>query len=282
MIQLIPSSPAIVEATLDFGEAANYARQSWPTIAGLSKTKQFYWNGTRLHFLTESIHPQVTAAKRPKVMLLFSNPHPTSVELGLFMSEPRSRGFWEILSNYIWPTGNHEFRWDPDGLEETVSILNKGNYEGPLLFFECLYQIPSESPKDLTSLFDRDKDTFQKYLHIPGLERICSVINSYDIKVVLVFTGETYEAIVGKPGISKGAREALHSCVQESNDETSFWECLDKSGLRNKARLSGLKSECIVIKIMDTRAKNWWRPVDGKSVFSNVLDFSLRYAGKVG
>lgn len=280
-MHFIPASPAIVESSLEFGKAAEYTQQSWPKIPGLSKTKQYCWEESRLHLLTESIQPTVTTFKRSRVMLLFSNPHPDSVERGLFMSEPRSRGFWDILSNSMQPKMNHEFRWGPSGIDETVSILSNGNYEGPLMFFECLYQLPSRSPNDLKKLFDRNTDDFQKYLHKPSLERICSIINEYNIKVILVFKGETYESIVCKPRISKGSRKVLRTCVEENKSDALFWKYLERWGLKDQVQLPFLKHDCTAIKIMDTRAKNWW-PFEERSIFSHVLSRGLRYAAEVG
>lgn len=279
-MHLISASPVIVEQYLDFGKAAEYARQLWSKIPGLSKT-QHSWEGSHLHFLTERIHPKITTSKRPSVMLLFSNPHPDSVKQGLFMSEPRSRGFWDILSNSMQPKMNHEFRWDPSDIDETVSILTNGNYEGPLMFFECLYQLPSRSPKDLRELFDRKTDDFQSYLDRPSLERICSIINKNNIKVVLVFKGDTYESIVCKRGISTGSRKILRTCVEENPSDALFWEYLEGHGLKDKVRLPYLNHDCTAIKIMDTRTKTWWT-FDGRSIFSHVLSRGLRYASEFG
>jgi len=276
----IPASPAIVETSLDFGKAAEYARQSWSDIPGLSKTMHC-WEGSCLHFLTERIHPKITTSKRPKVMLLFSNPHPDSVERGLFMSELRSRGFWDILSNSMQPEMKHEFRWDLSGIDETVSMLTNGNYEGPLMFFECLYQPPSRSPKDLRKLFDPKTDDFQAYLHKPSLERIGAIINKYNISIVLVFTQETYESVVCQPGISKGSRELLRTCVKENLGDALFGEYLEEHGLKDKVRLPYLNHDCTAIKVMDTRAKTWW-PFNGRSTFSHVLSRGLRYAVEFG
>ncbi len=276
----VPSSPAIVESSLEFGEAAEYAQQSWPEILGLSKTKH-YWEGSCLHFHTESIHPKIAAGNRPRVMLLFSNPHPDSVERGLFMSEPRSRGFWDILSNIIQPKINHDFPWTPNGITRTISMLANGDYEGPLMFFECLYQLPSRFPKDLRNLFDRKTDDFQTYLHKPSLERISSIINKHNISVVLVFTQETYESVVDQLGISKGSRQVLRACVKENLSDPLFWEFLEKRGLKDKVRLPYLNHDCTAIKIMDTRAKTWWQ-FDGRSTFFHVLSYGLRYATEFG
>ena len=279
-MRCVTASQAIVESSLEFEEAAEYAQRSWPKIPGLSKTIH-YWEGSKLHFLTESIQPIITTIKRPRVMLLFSNPHPDSVKKGLFMSESRSRGFWGILSNSMQPKTNQEFSWDPSGIDETVSILTNGNYEGPLMFFECLYQLPSRSPKDLRRLFDQKTYDLQTYLHKPNLKRIGSIVNKYNIKVILVFTQETYDSVVDQPRISKGSRRILQMCVKDEPSDALFWESLKEHGLISSVVLPYLNHDCTAIKIMDTRTKSWW-PFRGRTIFSHVLSRGLRYAANFG
>jgi hypothetical protein len=281
-MKLIPSSEAITITCLDFGSSAEYAKRRWLEMDGFSEAEAC-WEGTHLHFLTESIQPKISSPERPRVMLLFSNPHPESVRTGLFMSAKSSRGFWDILRNSKQLYINHDFRWDnTDSVRETVSLFLNGNYGGygdPLLFFECLYPIPSKSPKDLKKLFAK-ADDFDRYLHRPSLERISAILTNHNIKVVLVFTGEIFESIVDKSGISKHSRQILCSAVKTGN-ESLFWECIHKHELIKQARLPDLKHKCAAIKVMDTRAKNWW-PVGGRSIFSHVLDYALQYARKVG
>ena len=282
-MKLIPSSAAISNTCLDFGDSTEYAKRRWPKVDGFSKVESC-WEGTRLHFLTESIQPNISFRERPRVMLLFSNPHPESVKTGLFMSEKRSRGFWEILRCSKQLDINHDFHWDTDSIRETVSLFLNGDYEGPLLFFECLYPVPSNSPKDLRKLFRPRTGDFERYLHRPSLERISAILTNHNIKVGLSFIGETFESIVGKPGISKGSRQILCSSVKKALDrgnERLFWECMDKHKLREQASLPNLKHKCTAIKVMDTRAKGWW-PIGGWSIFSHVLDYALQYARQVG
>jgi len=280
-MKLDPSSAAIKEVCMEFGDSAEHARRCWCKIEGLSEAK-VCWEGTCLRFLTESIHPRVSSPARPRVMLLFSNPHPESVSTGLFMSEKNSRQFWEMLCSHSQLGMSHDFRWDADGVDDTVSLLLNGDYgndESPLLFFDCLYPIPSKSPKDLKRLFAK-ADDFERYLHRPSLERITAILADHHIKVVLTFTGETFESIVSKPGISKHSRQTLCDAVK-TRDEAAFWERMDRHGLRTQVTLPGVKHECTAVKLMDTRAKNWW-PVEGRSVFSHVLGNALRYAAQVG
>jgi len=200
------------------------------------------------------------------------------------MSEKNSRRFWDILRCNEQLGITHDFRWDSaKDIDDTVSLLLNGDYgndRSPLLFFECLYQIPSKSPKDLRKLFPPRTNDFEHYLQRPSLERIGAVLANHDIKVVLVFTGETFETVVDKPGISKGSRQILCSSVKKALDRGNadlFWECMDKHKLREQASLPNLKHKCTTIKVMDTKAKNRW-PVRGRSTFSHVLDYALQYA----
>lgn len=276
-MKLIPASKAIQEVWLDFGDGAKYAETYLAEVTGLSDSES-YWKGTRFHFLTESILPTIKSPTRPRVMLLFSNPHPESVRKGLFMSEVHSRNFWEILRCNIQLGIKHNFRWDSTkGIDDMVSLLLNGNYgnnRSPLLFFECLYQIPSKSPEVLRKLFI-NTDDFKRYLQCPSLVRIRKILTSNNIKVVLVFKGETFESIVNKPGISKYSRQTLRSAVNnvlEKGDERLFWKCVDRHELIKQ--VPDLKHQCMAVKVMDTRVKD--------STFSLVLDYALQYATKVG
>lgn len=280
-MKLIPSSAAIREACVDFGDSAEHARRCWGKVEGLSQTKA-HWEGTCLRFLTESIHPRTNSPTRPRVMLLFSNPHPESVNTGLFMSEKNSRQFWEMLCSHNQLGVSHDFRWDADGVDDTVSLLLNGDYgddNSPLLFFDCLYPIPSRSPKDLKRLF-AEIDDFERYLHRPSLERIGAILTDQHINTVLTFTGETYESIADKPGISKHSREILFDAVK-TRDKVAFWASMDKHQLRTPVALPGLTHGCTAVKLMDTRAKHWWL-VEGRSVFSHALGYALRYAAQAG
>jgi hypothetical protein len=276
-----PRSEAITEAHIDFGESAEHAKKQIQQVNGF-KGIEVYWEGKRLHFFTERIHPNIASPKRPRVMLLFSNPHPDSVRKGLFMSEKSSRGFWKILNSISQLGINQDFRWDNnDDIQQTVSLLlngNYGNHKSPLLFFDCLYQIPSRLPEDLRKLFKPKSGDFDRYLRSPSIKRIGEIINRYDIKTVLVFEGDTFESIVGEQGSSKGYREILHSSVKEDNgDGEAFWKHIDSSKLRRQAVL--LNHSFKIIKVMNTRGKDWWKFKE-RSVFSWVLEYALKYAAE--
>lgn len=276
-MELKPSSKAIKKEKIDFKNAYTYAKGKWSKIDGLANTEA-YWENTCLNFLTEVIHPYNTDSKRPRVMLLFSNPHPESVRQGLFMSELNSRGFWNILRNSSQLEMNHDFCWNEEGIRETVSLLLKGNYNGPLLFFDCLYQIPSKSPRDLKRLFNSRTNDFVEYIQKPSLTRIKKNIEKYKIKTVLIFTNETFDLLVNQQGISKGCREKQQNAVNcTGGNKKKFWKIMKENGLIQQVSLNN--GNVTAIKVMDTRAKKWWM-VNGKSTFAHVLDFALEYACK--
>jgi len=95
----------------------------------------------------------------------------------------RGQRFWEILhcNNNLGIT--HNFQLDStEGIADTVSLLLSGNYgtdRSPLLFFECLYTIPGNSPEDLRKLFRPRTNGFERYLHRPGLEYITAILNNH-------------------------------------------------------------------------------------------------------
>ena len=81
-------------------------------------------------FSTERLIPPASS-NRPRVMLLFSNPHPLSVHKGMFLS-PNSLG----RENLFWPT-MEDAGWLPIPKEDRNSkqladICLKAEYPGPL------------------------------------------------------------------------------------------------------------------------------------------------------
>ena len=284
-MKLKPASKAIHKAYIDFGDTSEDAKKNIQREVERFRGVKVAWESTRMHFFTESIHPDIASPERPRVMLLFSNPLPESVCEGLFMSEKRSRGFWEIVRGINQLGINYDFCWDEHGIQEAVSLLLNGDYgnrRSPLLFFDCLYQIPSKAPDDLRKLFCRRSGDFDRYLRRPSLERIGRIINRYDIKTVLVFEGDTFESIIGERGISKGYREILCSAVrgtikEKKRNKEVFWEQMDEHKLRRQVDIPDLNHSCTAIKVMNTRAKDWWKN-GGRSIFSWVLEYALEYA----
>jgi len=108
-----------------------------------------------LIFKSERLIP-LNYSGRPKVMLLFSNPHPHSVHQGMLLS-PNTRGrknsFWETMRNAGWV----KFK------KETIDPLQMANlcfnteYEGPFDFiFYPYYTFPTNYPNEIKMIFGRD------------------------------------------------------------------------------------------------------------------------------
>lgn len=93
-------------------------------------------------FSTERLIP-TASTKRPRVMLLFSNPHPHSVQQGMFLS-PNTKGrenlFWPVMRDAGWLSL-------PEGIrkpKQLADICLQANYRGPFeLIFYCYYAFPT-------------------------------------------------------------------------------------------------------------------------------------------
>ena len=99
-------------------------------------------------FSTERLIPAFST-KRPRVMLLFSNPHPHSVHQGMFLS-PNTKGrenlFWPTMRDAGWNTISKK---NPDP-KQLADICLKANYQGPFeLIFYCYYAFPTYYPKEI-------------------------------------------------------------------------------------------------------------------------------------
>ena len=96
-------------------------------------------------FFTERLIP-IASTNRPRVMLLFSNPHPHSVHQGMFLS-PNTKGrenlFWSVMGDAGWLSITEE-NCNP---KQLADICVKAKYQGPFeLIFNCYYAFPTDFP----------------------------------------------------------------------------------------------------------------------------------------
>lgn len=106
-------------------------------------------------FSSERLVP-TASTERPRVMLLFSNPHPYSVHQGMFLS-PNTKGrkslFWSAMREAEWIKITEE---NPNP-KQLADICLKVNYEGPFeLVFYCYYAFPTNYPEDICRIFGED------------------------------------------------------------------------------------------------------------------------------
>ena len=104
-------------------------------------------------FSTERLIPAF-ASNRPRVMLLFSNPHPHSIRQGMFLSpNPGVNPFWPAMREAEWLV-TQEGKLRP---EQLADICLRAEYRGPFeLIFYCYYAFPTERPEDLRRLFGNE------------------------------------------------------------------------------------------------------------------------------
>ncbi|MFC1997622.1 hypothetical protein ACFLXI_08475 [Chloroflexota bacterium] len=132
-------------------------------------------------FTTERLIPTL-ALNRPRVMLLFSNPHPHSVDQGMFLSPNtigRENQFWPVMEKAGWLPIPKEDRTPA----QLANICLNVSYEGPFdLIFYCYYAFPTDYPKDIQEIFGKvyfnqtiepqSKDEFQKTIQELSTEAV--------------------------------------------------------------------------------------------------------------
>jgi hypothetical protein len=148
--------------------------------------------GKTITFSSERLIPY-HSTNRPRVMLLFSNPHPFSVFQGMFLS-PNTRGqenpFWSSMRNAGWMSFPDN-KLTPHQLAE---ICLKAEYQGPFEFvFYCYYAFPTNYPEDICSLFG--KDYFNQFISLEARDEFRQTINETKIEAVVTFNKEIFNRV---------------------------------------------------------------------------------------
>ena len=135
-------------------------------------------------FSSERLIPP-TSTKRPRVMLLFSNPHPHSVYQGMFLS-PNTKGrenlFWPVMGDAGWLPVAEENR-NP---KQLADICLKANYQGPFeLIFYCYYAFPTNYPEDISRIFG--KDYFSQFIEPESVDEFRKTIQESSVEAVVTF-----------------------------------------------------------------------------------------------
>ncbi len=142
---------------------ARYIRKSNAKGKKLYKDSVYKLNpGDRsITFQTECLIPRKDR-RRPRVLLLFSNPHPGSIQKGMFHSpDRRIANLWRDLRNGGLFAAEDDVLKSPESLRKhCLNVV----YEGPFAFgFACYWVFPTSYPSQLKSLFGPTMEP-------PGLE----------------------------------------------------------------------------------------------------------------
>jgi hypothetical protein len=135
-------------------------------------------------FSTERLIPNAST-NRPRVMLLFSNPHPYSVHQGMFLS-PNTKGrenlFWPTMEDAGWlpiPKGNRNPK-------QLADICLKAGYLGPFEFiFYCYYAFPTDYPEHIRRIFG--KEFFRQVIEPEAIDEFKKTIQETSVDAVVTF-----------------------------------------------------------------------------------------------
>jgi hypothetical protein len=147
-------------------------------------------------FTSEKLIPPAST-NRPRIMVLFSNPHPHSIQQGMFLS-PDIKGqpnlFWSVMKNAGWITTAQE-RPNPKRLAD---ICLNVEYAGPFeLIFYCYYAFPTNYPENISKLFG--KEYFDRYIETEATEEFKETIRDNPVEAVVTFNKGIFNLVSKDP-----------------------------------------------------------------------------------
>ena len=147
-------------------------------------------------YTTERLIPPARTG-HPRVMLLFSNPHPHSIRQGMFLS-PNTHGqenlFWPVMKEAGW-IKVESARPEPKALAE---ICLNVTYEGPFeLLFYTYYAFPTDYPEDIRTIFG--KEFFQQQIAPEAAREFAETIQSSGVQAVVAFNKGVFNLVAEDP-----------------------------------------------------------------------------------
>lgn len=149
-----------------------------------------------LTFKSERLIP-TRHSNLPRVMLLFSNPHPCSVNQGMLLS-PNTRGkenpFWETMRNSDWIN----FREETGSSLQVANLCFNSAYEGAFDFvFYPYYTFPTNYPNEIKKIFG--KEYFNKVIEPESTEEFKRIIEETEVEALVAFNKGVYNLVSEKP-----------------------------------------------------------------------------------
>jgi len=179
-----------------YGSIKERARQVLSKYLGYPDLITFNDSYRSVTFPSERLIPP-TSTTRPRVMLLFSNPHPHSILQGMFLS-PNTKGrenlFWSVMSDVGWlpiEEGNRKPK-------QLADICLKANYQGPFeLIFYCYYAFPTNYPEDISRIFE--KDYFSQFIEPESMDEFRKTIQETSVEAVVTFNKGIFNLVSEYP-----------------------------------------------------------------------------------
>lgn len=161
-----------------------------------SNIYQFTDQDKTLTFTSERLIPEKRSG-RQRVLLLFSNPHPHSIQQGMFLSpsvKGRQSFFWSGMQDAGW-FRLPETRPCPERLAQIfLNIEYESQFE--FLFF-CYYSFPTRYPDDIVKLFG--KKYFKEVIEPEAREGFERIIQEENPEVVVTFNKGVYNLVSAEP-----------------------------------------------------------------------------------
>jgi len=143
-------------------------------------------------FSSERLIP-VKPTNRPRILLLFSNPHPNSVHQGMFLASGVNKQeslFWPTMRAAGWILNTAGIR-NPKQLAE---IFLKGEYEGPFeLLFYCYYAFPTHYPEHIRKIFGGEY--FRQSIEPEAMDEFRKTVQETSIKAVVTFNKKIFNLV---------------------------------------------------------------------------------------
>lgn len=178
-----------------------------------------------IHYITEGIYPR-KIGKRTPVVLLFSNPHPNSLQKGIFLAGV-SR-FWKGMQESGMITFRENIK-NPTRL--TMEQLLNLDYDSSFAFyFYCFFDFPSRFPDQLKNIFDNYFNQYLKYSY----NRFSKLLRQKKVKNIICFGKQAFKYIY-QPNNNDELGQGIRNYTNIVRDDGYVLRQLnEKIGLNNR------------------------------------------------
>lgn len=141
-------------------------------------------SGKNVTFISERLIP-VCSLDRPRVLLLFSNPHPQSIRQGMFLS-PSVKGQKSLFWSTMKEAGLLTIENENLTAKQLADICLNSDYNGPFEFiFYCYYAFPTAYPEDICKIFG--KNYFNQIIEPEAINEFRKTVLETSAEAVVTF-----------------------------------------------------------------------------------------------
>jgi len=214
------------QTTYQLSQQYDSIKSRAPEILGITDSSFYSFNdqAKTLTFTSERLIPEVRSG-RQRVLLLFSNPHPHSIQQGMFLSPSIKGGkslFWTGMQDAGW----FSLPEDSPAPKRLAEIFLKLEYESPFeLLFCCYYSFPTRYPDHIVKLFG--KEFFKEVIEPEAREGFLKIMKEESPSAVVTFNKDVFNLVstqqVGKYIGRLKAGEVIFSQVRGVEREVPIY-----------------------------------------------------------